>query len=1126
MSQDYSRINFDPGDDYLGVLLQQGRPLTDADWNALVLQLNRRTQAGTLDTFGPAVVPEQTEDGFLIEPAAGGFTIGRGRIYVDGLLAENHGAGARTWDPHLAEEFRPDPVAWNAQPYLPTPDAIPAFPYLVYVDVWQREVTELSEKFPAGHPEARRLIDAAIGVDTTQRLQTVWQVRTLGVGAGTDCGTPLDTIAAWNERTAPSAGRLTTATGIVAGEPDPCLVPPLGGYKGAENQLYRVEIQTGGAPGTATFKWSRDNGSVQARVVTIPDGTHLVLDSIGKDSVLRFKPGDWIEITDDFRELMGLPGILCRIVPGAAGVSDSTRTLTLVNAIPAGTFPVDAQFHPAATRNTRIRKWDQSGIVKRADGTTYVDVDTTNGEIVIPADGSTLLIENGILVTFGLSPAGGQFHVGDWWVFAARTNGASVEILDAAPPRGTHHHYAKLAVVSSATDIEDCRELWPPNRGCCTRVVRPGQDIQAAIDSLPPVGGCVCLKSGVHEIDEPLRIENSNIILHGEAPGVRVVGTDMTELIRIGGEAAIENIEVAMISFEYGPPTTVITIPNIMSILGARRVHVHDCAFRWLGATQQPVAVYVSGSREVRIVGSLVESTFWGILVDGKSREIHVEENTFRGGWTADAAGNPLPNSFFGVLYQPSSTGCVSGNEFEDYMSAVFTSGGTEVKVVDNSIRRRPLSANIDDPGSTGALLYAIVAGGRPGTSVHGNHIDLRSRGYGGIFVPGVRVEVANNTFASEYEMASTIGPVGVAIGDFSGPPSGAGDFTTVSENHFSGMQVAVTAMNPTGIRITDNTMTGLDEGDLAGAGVTLTNCLEAYVADNEFRRVGFPLESSNGVFTRIVDNTVSSALVGADFTAENGLDFTGNSIHDAAYVGIVTRQLVGSATFANSRISNCGWMTEDRAISLAAMEQPNDPRKRIALSACEILDTGVSGDGTRTTAGVAHGVWGLYVGEWHITANRFAYSASSRLLPDHEHDSMQLAGPLGYEFTFGDRLFEYATGAVLINDNVFHGPAQRRLVDIRQQPLNAVFKFHYEKLTFSNNRLDHTGAVEVVTADLYGFQMIVSGNQVKTVASSGHSIGLGNRPRPMVVGNYTTRSYVQVDLGTVMPTPLASFNI
>src|SRR5690242_9773477 len=104
MSHDYSRIRFNPRNDYAAVQLQQGRPLTDADWNEAVAQSGRRVQAGTLDTLGTAIVSEQTPDGFKIQTANSSFTVGRGRIYVDGLLAENHGTGQAQWDTRLAEE--------------------------------------------------------------------------------------------------------------------------------------------------------------------------------------------------------------------------------------------------------------------------------------------------------------------------------------------------------------------------------------------------------------------------------------------------------------------------------------------------------------------------------------------------------------------------------------------------------------------------------------------------------------------------------------------------------------------------------------------------------------------------------------------------------------------------------------------------------------------------------------------------------------------------------------------------------------------------------------------------------------------------------------------------------------
>ncbi|MFO0767652.1 MAG: hypothetical protein U0231_12930 [Nitrospiraceae bacterium] len=67
-------------------------------------------------------------------------------------------------------------------------------------------------------------------------------------------------------------------------------------------------------------------------------------------------------------------------------------------------------------------------------------------------------------------------------------------------PFGIQHHYCRLAVATfdgtNWTTISDCRDVFPPltelKPGCCTVVVRPGEDIQAALDSLPESGGCVC----------------------------------------------------------------------------------------------------------------------------------------------------------------------------------------------------------------------------------------------------------------------------------------------------------------------------------------------------------------------------------------------------------------------------------------------------------------------------------------------------------------------------------------------------------------------------------------------------------------------------------------------------------
>src|SRR5262249_51770876 len=151
---------------------------------------------------------------------------------------------------------------------------------------------------------------------------------------------------------------------------------------------------------------------------------------LGRDSVARISIGDWVEVTDDWRELNGLPGEVRKV----AVVDDGDETITLAAALPAGAFdPLDA------TRHTRVQRWDESGVA----------VDAAGGVMQVPAAaGTAIVLEDGVQISFDVDPAGGSFHVGDYWVFAARTADASVEVLDAAPPRGILHHFCRLAVVT------------------------------------------------------------------------------------------------------------------------------------------------------------------------------------------------------------------------------------------------------------------------------------------------------------------------------------------------------------------------------------------------------------------------------------------------------------------------------------------------------------------------------------------------------------------------------------------------------------------------------------------------------------------------------------------------------
>src|SRR5690349_4158559 len=244
MATDFSRVRANPLLDYAGVQLKQGAVLLDSDANELVSILDRRLRALASDVLGRATVGSNTPDAFRITLGANnGLLIGPGRLYVDGLLAENHGARDKTqpvFDDLMSETRFPANVPYAAQPYLPNPPDLPGTGrHLVYLDVWNREVT---------HLENPALVETAVGVETTSRVQTVWQVRVLpeALAGGVTCGSPEGDFPGWATLIAPSTGRLTTGTYEVAAAPDPCELPPTGGYRGLENQLYRVEIHDPG----------------------------------------------------------------------------------------------------------------------------------------------------------------------------------------------------------------------------------------------------------------------------------------------------------------------------------------------------------------------------------------------------------------------------------------------------------------------------------------------------------------------------------------------------------------------------------------------------------------------------------------------------------------------------------------------------------------------------------------------------------------------------------------------------------------------------------------------------------------------------------------------------------------
>jgi hypothetical protein len=621
MAFDTSRSIFNPFKDYSGVVMEQGRVQTDADWNELLAEDSRGARARTLDALGHVFYPPTTPYAFQIAASTSGTTnsidIGLGRMYLDGLLVENHGPHkTAVWDPALDElSNTPQPppatlipldstnsIPFASQPYppmapLPTGDG----PYLAYLDAWQRPVTYIED------PE---LIDPAIGIDTTGRLQTAWQVNLMPMTESSIPGTvampapgtgfePGETVAQTGSGatavvvgTVPASGPMTVtsingtplATGVWTGvssgavftpaaapatvtwscsTPDsaipwpatsgwlsndlissgpsgPCCLTTGTGYSGQENQFYRVEIHTPGAArgAGATFKWSRENASVQTTVTAVGTGTNtqhdpttvLTVQSLGRDQALGFRSGDWIEITGQTLDDNCQPGELAKI----DFVTPSSMTITL-------TAPL-ARTPPSTDRYTRIIRWDQKGKIYDSDNNLYIDLDAVssggvpNGVsgIPVPPVGTKVQLENGIVVSFGLTLANGNFLPMNYWNFAARTADGKIDVLDKAPPRGIYHQFTKLAIVTfgASAGATNCRTTIAATTDCgccCSCSVGTGgtySTIQQAIDGLAKTGGEICLLAG--DFYENVTISNRrNVVIHGCGGQTHVYSTSL-----------------------------------------------------------------------------------------------------------------------------------------------------------------------------------------------------------------------------------------------------------------------------------------------------------------------------------------------------------------------------------------------------------------------------------------------------------------------------------------------------------------------------------------------------------------------------------------------------------------------
>jgi hypothetical protein len=860
MAGDYTRFTFHPQKDIAGVLMPQGRVLLGSDWNELVEAFDRRFRAETMDIIGRAVVPKNTPDGFRIQVAGADLSIGRGRAYVDGLLAENHGGPPLEFDNSVGETRGQQPVLYSAQPYFPNPPALPGGgPHLVYLDVRHREVTWVQDQ---------DRIDKAVGVDTATCIQSVWQVKVLpSIGAGVTCATPDNLIPGWLNLIAPPAGRLTTAASGVPASTDPCIIPPSGGYRGTENRLYRVEIHTGGPLGTAQFKFSRDNASIASPITAINlVGDTLSVVRIGRDSVLRFAPGDWVEITDDIQEFAGLSGDMRQVT----AVDEIKLTITLGSALPAGKYDATKP-----ERHTRVTRWDQKGIVMDPLGGVVIDVDANGGLIPVPLAGSVVL-EDGVQVTLTLDPPGGSFQPMAYWCFAARTVDASVELLDHAPPRGILHHFARLAIVTFPGPAIDCRTLWPPdfgNAGCdCTACVTAvGHNsgtatIQAAINKVAATGGKVCLGPGVYQLRDTVQLNGSSIRMTGRGnstvlvqpagrPAVQISGTNLTVeefLIQttpsaagvpgLGQNAAFVVVNSIDIEIQRcwvtPPPGAASTDPAIAlsgPILGA--VLQDNGLFAFAGIVDwQPVGAGPSGllTGDLQILNNLIQTATVGIGFGAFST--HIGDTRISG--NTILAGAPAAILLSGQT-------AATGDRVEIDSNALFVGGDGIVSGVNGSriIHNDISPARLPVGGNGIAITRGRLKTPIDGIEVVGNRV---------VGMSGVGVLIDGNVGAVlvNQNICENLGVGGIVM-----TAASRGIYVVVENNQILNVSpIAVAAALPVfGIRliavehahVAGNTIHKLGMGPAATnvTGIQAAGCSSSRLTGNELIEVGRPAQ-------------------------------------------------------------------------------------------------------------------------------------------------------------------------------------------------------------------------------------------------------------------------------------------
>jgi len=472
---DFTRDTFYSLNRFSRVLMQQGRVSIDADWNEQIDILLYYLRTLTVDLVGSRAA---RSNGFFIvratPPTKAGSTpppdivVSEGHYYVDGILCESDGSYTFTFS---NDQRKNNPI------------------YVLYLDVWERQVTYIENK------SIREIALGLLGPDTATRAKVEWRVRATNSMPKSD-GTPgtvqipdpisdadlpkfisdLDTD--WTVKWVPTLqssyrGKLKAKSAETSPQDTiPCIISPKAQFRGTENQLYRVEIHDSGNADSATFKWSRENGSVVFPISNLA-GKVVTLDTLGRDKRFGLKQDDWVEIVDDDYYSQDEPISLAQIES-----VDFGHMQVILKDAPTTSIGQNTDKHPF------LRRWDQNGgELINGDNVTF-----SHGAIQIVEskdDAGWITLENNIQIQFRSADPKSHYRSGDYWLIPARTATGDIEwprdendptLPAAVEPHGVEHHFAPLALITfSGGKIADkgicdlrrtLTRLWSDPKGC------------------------------------------------------------------------------------------------------------------------------------------------------------------------------------------------------------------------------------------------------------------------------------------------------------------------------------------------------------------------------------------------------------------------------------------------------------------------------------------------------------------------------------------------------------------------------------------------------------------------------------------------------------------------------------